>query len=433
MCVSTGKEYCGDGIIQTIAGEECDDHNGVSGDGCSASCKNETPTTPPSLKVVSPSDGTTYTNSPVALRYTASNANNCWFVLDSGSKIQTPCNYKTSLSIPVALRDVVYPHKINIFANSSVGTVNVSRSFNVKVTRKIKIAYNSYAGAGITSDLSLLSDTQMESASFVLDDGISGAVSFADVNFSKIAVVDPADPTTDIVDLDSYVNISGRNIEVSSESNAFNRSANITIRNVNFVSPKITKDGEDCGNVCKIWSYDTNNHQISFEVPGFTVYGVVEGYAAPPADDSGGPSGGPSGEPSTPKKVCTESIVCGAWSECADGKQKKYCYDVNSCNKTHSYYMNKDCLGNFGGGEESCDDGLSLCSDGICREDCGGVVPGTLRGLIFWIVGGIVVVGLMVLIIVMSVRSYKRGQKRAAIFGESGSKLGGSEIKKSFG
>lgn len=34
---------CGDGAVQAEAGEQCDDGNKQSGDGCSASCKNETP------------------------------------------------------------------------------------------------------------------------------------------------------------------------------------------------------------------------------------------------------------------------------------------------------------------------------------------------------------------------------------------------------
>ena len=33
--------YCGDGIVQANYGEECDDRNNVSGDGCSADCKRE--------------------------------------------------------------------------------------------------------------------------------------------------------------------------------------------------------------------------------------------------------------------------------------------------------------------------------------------------------------------------------------------------------
>jgi cysteine-rich repeat protein len=34
--------YCGDGVFQPFFGEECDDGNNISGDGCSATCQNET-------------------------------------------------------------------------------------------------------------------------------------------------------------------------------------------------------------------------------------------------------------------------------------------------------------------------------------------------------------------------------------------------------
>jgi cysteine-rich repeat protein len=42
-CNSGVARYCGDGIIQTMYGEECDDSNNLDGDGCSSVCKLETP------------------------------------------------------------------------------------------------------------------------------------------------------------------------------------------------------------------------------------------------------------------------------------------------------------------------------------------------------------------------------------------------------
>jgi len=35
------KEICGDGIVQTALGEQCDDGNTISGDGCDSNCQNE--------------------------------------------------------------------------------------------------------------------------------------------------------------------------------------------------------------------------------------------------------------------------------------------------------------------------------------------------------------------------------------------------------
>jgi cysteine-rich repeat protein len=34
---------CGDGVLQLQAGEQCDDDNLVSGDGCDPSCRSEAP------------------------------------------------------------------------------------------------------------------------------------------------------------------------------------------------------------------------------------------------------------------------------------------------------------------------------------------------------------------------------------------------------
>jgi len=39
--------YCGDGILQSNYGEECDDGNNVSGDGCSSLCRTEAALSPP--------------------------------------------------------------------------------------------------------------------------------------------------------------------------------------------------------------------------------------------------------------------------------------------------------------------------------------------------------------------------------------------------
>jgi cysteine-rich repeat protein len=39
--------YCGDGILQSGYGEECDDGNNISGDGCDAACKGEAAPPPP--------------------------------------------------------------------------------------------------------------------------------------------------------------------------------------------------------------------------------------------------------------------------------------------------------------------------------------------------------------------------------------------------
>lgn len=42
LVTATGS-FCGDGVLDTAQGEECDDGNVVSGDGCSATCRTEQP------------------------------------------------------------------------------------------------------------------------------------------------------------------------------------------------------------------------------------------------------------------------------------------------------------------------------------------------------------------------------------------------------
>ena len=42
FCIPSNKNpVCGDGILQSLAGEECDDGNTLSGDGCSEDCTQE--------------------------------------------------------------------------------------------------------------------------------------------------------------------------------------------------------------------------------------------------------------------------------------------------------------------------------------------------------------------------------------------------------
>ncbi len=99
-------------------------------------------------------------------------------------------------------------------------------------------------------------------------------------------------------DLDANINITNREVIINSSNlPSLNLSARITLYNISFVSPKILLDGNICTS-CNIISY--NNSILSFDVPHFTNYTIVEGYVAPdnnanPGSGSGSGSGGGSG------------------------------------------------------------------------------------------------------------------------------------------
>src|SRR3989344_5632062 len=342
-CVLT--ESCGYGIIQSAAGEQCDDNNKIDGDGCDKLCKIEIIGTMPSLNVANPSEGNIYVNKPVPLEYTGagSGATNCWYVLDSNAKTTTTCSVKTTISISAPVKGVVYNHNITAFANNSVGTVNVTKHFKVKSTRNVKVQYTTFAGYGQTTDLDNLTDTELQNASLILDDGLSGAISSDNVNLTAIAVNDTEDENSTIIDLDSYVNISDKKISVDNTGpEIFTGNSTLIFRNIYFKQPKILRNDFDCGSDCVINNYDTDLHILEVSVPGFSYYEVIEGYAAPSGDDgSGGGGGGGSGGGGvlplrnqtnlTGIGSCSELWQCSSWSECANGTMTRVCEDLKVC------------------------------------------------------------------------------------------------------
>lgn len=173
---------------------------------------------------------------------------------------------------------------------------------------------------------------------------------------------------------------------------------------VNFVTPKVLKDGSDCGVDCSLNSY-ISGVSYSVNVSGFSTYEVVEGYVAPgttPSGGSGGGGGGGGGGGTTPK-LCTQSIKCDAWSsECVDGSQKRYCYDANACNKTKSYYEYKDCRASVEGTETG--------EGGIL----GGITNPTTRAIwkiVIFVFVGVMIAGLVVFIVLYLARRAKSGNK----------------------
>ena len=81
------------------------------------------------------------------------------------------------------------------------------------------------------------------------------------------------------LNLDSEVNISARRVQLNQTMiPELNSPARITIRGVQYSNVRILKDGANCVN-CTVISYSAND--VVFDVPGFSVYEIVNGSAVP--------------------------------------------------------------------------------------------------------------------------------------------------------
>ena len=143
------------------------------------------------------------------------------------------------------------------------------------------LASKNYVGDGATTDFGALVDL-VNVAGIILEDVADGRIDFLD-------------PITTIagLDFDIAVDIEPRRISVDSfEFTQLNVPARLQFYGITFIEPKILRDGSDCA-VCTDIVYE--NNILSFTVPGFSIYTVVEGYVEPessPAPSGGGGGGG---------------------------------------------------------------------------------------------------------------------------------------------
>jgi hypothetical protein len=99
------------------------------------------------------------------------------------------------------------------------------------------------------------------------------------------------------LDLNRFVNISYNRIEIMSGNiSKLNKSADLTLKNLNFINPMVLRDGVECSNVtCAEISYNSTTNDFVFNVTGFTVYSAAETPVTPTPLDLSGPGGGGGG------------------------------------------------------------------------------------------------------------------------------------------
>ncbi|OHA29600.1 MAG: hypothetical protein A3G52_00705 [Candidatus Taylorbacteria bacterium RIFCSPLOWO2_12_FULL_43_20] len=138
-----------------------------------------------------------------------------------------------------------------------------------------------------------------------------------DWNTPLVLLRDSVSGYKDRLDFDSTIDISYHKITLNSSSlPELSKPATLTFYDINYIQPKILKDGSICSSsVCTNTTYA--NRELTVTVPSFSTYEVKEGYV--PSTSGGGGSGGgsSSGTPASQETVilpvqtpvCTPSVI----------------------------------------------------------------------------------------------------------------------------
>ncbi|MFC1741586.1 hypothetical protein ACFL3V_03555, partial [Nanoarchaeota archaeon] len=153
--------------------------------------------------------------------------------------------------------------------------------------------------------------------------------------------------------LDTYAGIGEHYVSIdSSQLPEFNRSANITLYNLSFVSPRIMADGAVCANTtCTLINYSEGIYR--FNVTHWTNYSVEEGpycgdavcngdescsscaldcgSCSAPSSPGGGGGGGGGGASPNKEVPCEPDWQCYSWGACSNNQQSRKCFDANAC------------------------------------------------------------------------------------------------------
>lgn len=233
----------------------------------------------PVLDVISPKNNT-YFYKKILLDYSTGGIDEVWYNIDGGNNR----SIDSSVSVSVAEGS----HVINFYAENGYGVSNVVREFVVNFS-KFKVTYNDYNDLkrGKSSNFNEYSYEEIQE----LEDVILEQTDYGKIKFKQaINLVEVGGS----IDLDLNVKISKNSIKLDSVALPnFNKSARLYFYDLNFVNPRILKDGNICSpDVCDSKSY--LDGILSFDVSGFTTYSVED---TPSSSGGGGgsSSGGYSG------------------------------------------------------------------------------------------------------------------------------------------
>lgn len=246
-------------------------------------------TTNPAVIIHSPRNRTYNNNTAIDVRYRArdSNLDSVWyFVLNSSSDVivaNTTLTGNTTFTMPVTGANFTF----FLYANDTSGNLNNSENvtFNVLNDRRY-VRYEEFSGRGDTTNLDGLNDTQLANLSgFILHEPSHGKIKFlVNVDLTNTS------GSNNVTNLDLWINITSNRIEINSSAvPGLNVSANLTLTNLTFTTPRILRDGVACESVCTQLSYSSG--VLVFNVTGFSVYTTEEGAETESFSIESSPSG----------------------------------------------------------------------------------------------------------------------------------------------
>src|SRR3989344_4394748 len=346
LTVQRATAVCGDNITQT--GEECDDGNKVSEDGCSSSCQVE----------INSCQGITqcknYTNEINCNNNICSVGNCLWYKKDVNKCVLNVDNDKDNV-----------PNEIDKCLHTPIGF----SSSRINKYGCILPFYSKFTSSLTTNFTGLDDLTKVKNLSLGIQD--KGRIFFVN---QEINATDK--------DFDSNVNIIERKIYVNSTAlPILNKTATLNFYNIKFTTPGILRDGVNCS-LCKDPMYLNDIYSVS--VPGFSEYEVIDTYVQPQTpqggNGGGGGGGGDDGAPDEETNItdCIPFWECTQWEISKDGTYKtRICVDKKKCSlniKKPAQYESVSCnenwvceeWSNINKNKEKC--GVRNCAD---SNNCG--------------------------------------------------------------
>jgi hypothetical protein len=257
-------------------------------------------TVSPYIGIISPKNETYLKNESILLNYTLYNGDSIWYNLDNSENITINSSIYFNISQGF--------HTLYMYSSNINDTVSSKISFTVNSSRFI-IYYENYKGLTKGASTNFIEYTYEEIQG--LDN-----INLENTTYGRIRFNEPINMTNDkiyidnILDLDSYTNISANHIEINStELPNFNKRATLWLYNLNFSNPRILKDGVVCPtNLCIKEGYtfpsgSGGNGMLKFNVTDFSVYSLEETpYSTNNTNPPSGGGGGGGGSTRTPNK-----------------------------------------------------------------------------------------------------------------------------------
>ncbi len=257
---------------------------------------NITVTAPPALIILSPENKTYLTNESILLNYSVSGENSVWYNLDNldNTTITSFLYFNTSEG----------SHTLYLFADNNQGNTTKSVDFIINITIFVitddEFEQNEDDGEdngrmernpkkGSSTDFLDYSYEDLQNLSNIILEHINyGKISFNEA----INLTDDENPSDNILDINSHINISFNRIEINSTALPnFNKSATLQLYNLTFSTPRILKDGAVCpSSICTQNSF--SGGILSFNVTESSVYEAEETPTGEAPSMGGGGGGG---------------------------------------------------------------------------------------------------------------------------------------------